>query len=63
MKDQTEIIIDPTKETFDLSSLDEKELEFWVNFVGTFDPGPNFQEEDIECRYNPDRWEISINKP
>ena len=40
-------IIDPSDE-IDLSLLDEEPRRFFENFVGAFDPGPNFREDDLE---------------
>ncbi len=40
-------MIDPERDEFDLSLLNEREREFFENFVGAFDPGPNFTEDDL----------------
>jgi|GEM_PF-5964084 len=45
--DTVEIVIDPERDEFDLSLLNEREREFFENFVGAFDPGPNFTEDDL----------------
>ena len=35
------------KEELDLSLLDENSREFFQDFVGSFDPGDNFSEDDL----------------
>jgi len=52
IENKVEIIIDPDNLGMDLSLLDEQERAFWDCFVGAFDPGPNFTEEDLEVGYD-----------
>ena len=47
MLDEIEIIISSDQKELDLSLLDEKEREFFENFVGMFNPGPDFTEDDL----------------
>jgi len=52
IKDEISIEFDPENLEFDLSLLDQTEREFFKSFVGVFDPGPNFKDEDLTLDYD-----------